>query len=639
MPEANAPDTSTRLSRRSLFKTAGAVGAVAAVGGLVEPGRARASDLSSRRAAALATRSTLDAPQVSPTPFGIPTPGIPDPGAGLVAVRGSRASGWLPQTRSEVLMRNGVVASSQPLAVQAGVDILKRGGTAADAAVATAAMLNLVEPISAGLGGDMFAMYYSAKDNKLSAINASGWAPRAWTPSYFSALGYNAKTGMPQEGVNSVTVPGAVDGWYRLHQRFGKLSFEEVLAPAVGYAEEGFGLTEQIRNEWASAVSLLKQDPDSAATYLINGEAPPLYSTFRNPDLARALRLLQQEGPDAFYRGPIAAAIVEKINALGGAMTLSDLADFEAEWATPLSTNYHGYEVYELPPNSQGWATLEMLNILEVCIPQLGYNLAELGPRSAEFWHFLVEAKKLAYDDLYTYNGDPRFVHVPLERLLSKEYAATLTKLINPNQATPPRVPGNAEGGTVYLTAADRWGNMASFVYSVYTTFGSGITVPGFGFVLQNRGGLFSLVPGTPDVVAPRKRPFHTLMAGFITKGNDIRLSWGNKGGSEQAQAHAQEVVNFIDLGMNVQACGDAARFSQNQSADVLQLEDELYDLVGQQLQAMGHHVQQANGGPMAGYQAILFTPSGGSSGDGGPVNGMYRAGSDPRKDGEVIGW
>jgi gamma-glutamyltranspeptidase/glutathione hydrolase len=536
-------------------------------------------------------------------------------------------------------VRNGVVASSQSLAVQAGVDILKRGGTAADAAVATAAMLNLVEPISAGLGGDMFAIYYSAKDNKLSGINASGWAPRAWTPSYFNALGYNAQTGMPQEGVNSVTVPGAVDGWCRLLQRFGKMSFEEVLAPAAGYAEEGFGITERIRNDWASAVPLLKQDPDSAATYLINGEAPPLYSTFRNPNLARALRLLQREGPEAFYRGPIAAAIVEKIRALGGAMTLSDLADFKAEWVTPLSTNYHGYEVCELPPNSQGWATLEMLNILEVCIPQLGYNLAELGPRSAEFWHFLVEAKKLAYDDLYTYNADPRFVNVPLERLLSKEYAATLTKLINPNRATPPRVSGGAEGGTVYLTAADRWGNMASFIYSVYTTFGSGITVPGFGFVLQNRGALFSLVPGSADIVAPRKRPFHTLMPGFIRKGNDILVSWGNKGGSEQAQAHGQEVVNFIDLGMNVQACGDAARFSHDQSADVLQLEDELYDLVGQQLQAMGHHVQQATGAPMGGYQAILFTPSGGSSGDGRPVNGMYRAGSDPRMDGEAIGW
>jgi gamma-glutamyltranspeptidase/glutathione hydrolase len=536
-------------------------------------------------------------------------------------------------------MRNGVVASSQPLAVQAGVDILKRGGTAADAAVATAAMLNLVEPISAGLGGDMFAIYYSAEDNKLFGINASGWAPRAWTPSYFQALGFDAQTGIPQHGVNSVTVPGAVDGWHRLLQRFGSMSFEEVLAPAAGYAEEGFGLTERIRNDWATVVSLLKQDPDSAATYLINGEAPPLYSTFRNPNLARALRLLQREGPEAFYRGPIAEAIVKKIRALGGAMTLGDLADFKAEWVTPLSTNYHGYEVYELPPNSQGWAALEMLNILEVCIPQLGYNLAELGPRSAEFWHLLVEAKKLAYDDLYTYNGDPRFVHVPLERLLSKEYAATLTKLINPNRATPPRVSGKAEGGTVYITAADRWGNMASFMYSVFTTFGSGITVPGFGFVLQNRGSLFSLVPGSADIVAPRKRPFQTLMPGFIRKGNDILVSWGNKGGSEQAQAGAQEVVNFIDLGMNMQACGDAARFSHGQSTDVLLLEDELYDLVGQQLRAMGHHVQQATGELIGGYQAILFTPSGESSGDRRPVNGMYRAGSDPRMDGEAIGW
>jgi len=580
---------------------------------------------------------------VSDTPFGTPTEKVPEPGTRITAVRGDRAQGWRAQTRSEVVARNGVVATSQAVAAGAGLEVLRDGGTSADAAVATAAVLGLVEPESAGIGGDMFALHYSAEHRKVFALNASGWSPRAWTPEYFTSRGYDAKTGMPYDGINAVTVPGAVDGWAKLAERFGRRGLGADLAPAIRLAEEGFGVTERIHHDWSGWVSLLNKDPDSARTFLVDGKAPALYSVFRNPDLARAYRALAGQGRDAFYRGPIAAAIVAKAKKLGGALAAEDLAAFEAEWVDPVQVSYHGYEVHQLPPNTQGFAALLMLNIIDRITPVHGYDLAELGPRSALFWHFLVEAKKLAYDELHRYNGDPRFVDVPLGRLLSRSFATELCRRIDPDRAHPPKVPGAVNSGTVYLTAADRWGNMTSFIYSVFDGFGSGVTVPGYGFPLQNRGALFNLDPKSPNIVAPRKRPFHTLMPAFVTRGGRPVLAFGNMGGSEQAQAQATELVNMINLGMNPQAASDAARFYHDHFHDILQLEPELAALVGSALAGKGHTIRKAEISSMGGYQAIHFTPSEAgawpSATPEGPVNGVYRAGSDHRKDGAAVGW
>lgn len=584
------------------------------------------------------------------SPFGTPTAELPRPGQTITAVRGDRSSNWADQTQSETLARHGMVATSQPLAAQAGLRMLQRGGNAADAAVAAAAELVVSEPYSTSLGADMFAIYYSAKDRKLYGLNASGPAPRAWTPEYFKSKGYDETTGMPSRTVDTITVPGAIDGWHKLLKRFGTMSFRQVLEPAVKDAEQGYGVTERIHSDWVSEVDTLRKDPDSAKTWLVDGDAPALYSNFRNPDLGRALRELQRKGRDAFYEGDIARATVKKIRSLGGSMRMSDLEDYEAEWIDPVTTNYHGYDVYQMPPNGQGFATLEMLNILEACVPGLtgGRSLAQLGPRDPKYWHLLVEAKKLAYADLHRYNADPRFVDIPLKRLLSKEYAASLCSKIDPDKATP--VSGERfGGGTVYISAADRWGNMVSFIFSEYNYFGSGLTVPGYGFILHDRGNLFSLDPDSPNIVAPGKRPFHTIIPAFVMKDGKPVLSFGNMGGSVQPQAQATELVNLIDLGMNVQAAGDAARFRHDQDSDRLRLESKLFDLVGPQLAAMGHDVRASSGSPMGGYQAIHFTPDpeqaaadAGRQTDEGrdpPVNGMYRAGTDFRKDGQAVGW
>ncbi len=558
------------------------------------------------------------------------------------AVSGDRGGGWPEQTRSEVVARNGVVATGQWIAADAGLQMLKNGGTAADAAVATAAMLAVVEPDSHGVGGDTFVLYYSSEQRQLYGLNASGWAPSAWTPEYFAELGYDDETGMPNEGVNSTTVPGAVDGWATLLARFGAMGFEETFEPAVRAAEQGFGITERIHADWVDAADTVRDDDYAASTYLVDGQAPALYSIFRNPDMARALRVLQAKGRDAFYEGEIADAIVRTVRRNGAAMTYEDLASFQAEWVDPISTNYHGYDVYQIPPNTQGFAALEMLNILEACQPELGIDLAELGPQSPQFWHLLLEAKKLAYSDLYTYNADPRFETVPLERLLSKQYAAELCQEIDPEHATEPRVRAEVDSGTIYLTAADRWGNMASFISSVYSPFGSGVAVPDYGFTLQNRGGLFSLERDHPNVVAPHKRPFQTIIPAFVMKDGVPVLSFGNMGGSMQPQGQVQELVNIIDLGMNVQAAGDAARFRHDQDSNVAEIESNLYELVGTELEEMGHELERTDGTPMGGYQAIMFEPDPDAQHEDepdGPVAGVYRAGSDHRKDGGAVGW
>jgi gamma-glutamyltranspeptidase / glutathione hydrolase len=582
----------------------------------------------------------------SPNAFGTPTPDNPQPGSHITAVRGSRAQGWLEQGRSEVLARHGIVATSDPLAVQAGLEILRQGGNAIDAAVAAGAVLDVTSQNDTGIGGDLFALVYSARDKKLYGLNAAGWAPSGWTPEFFTrTLGVAA---VPTGGVNSATVPGAVAGYDALLTRLGTMTFADTFERAARIADEGWGQGERRYADLRPVVPTLLRDPDSRATFLVADQAPPLYSIIRNPGLARALRLIQKQGRDVFYKGEIAAAIVKKVQENGGVMNASDLAEYQPEWVEPVSTNYHGYDIYELPPPGQGFAALEMLNILEVCVPRFGVTLAGLGPKDPTYWHLLVEAKKLAYADLLAKNADPRFADVPVTKLVSKEYARSLCGRIDRNKAIDTTAPERPQGGTIYLTTADRWGNMVSLIHSVYDEYGSRVTVPPFGFVLHNRGTRFSVDPRSPNVVAPRKRPFHTIIAGFVMKDGQPLMTFGNMGGSVQPETHAQHMVNLIDLGMNVQMTTDAARFTHNQGNNVLSLEQHLFDQVGAALMAKGHRVRAVNGGAVGGYQGILFTRDstspepvfdGRAVSEDRPVNGVYRAGSDHRKDGQAAGW
>lgn len=582
----------------------------------------------------------------SKTPFATPTPDTPQPASGSPAVPGSRAQGWAAQGRSEVLARHGMVATSDPLASQAGLAILRQGGNAVDAAVAAAAVLDVTSQNDTGIGGDLFAIIWSAKDKKLYAINAAGRAPAGWTPEFFKNT--LKVTQMPGNGVNAATVPGAVAGYDALLTRFGSLTFKETLEPAARIAEQGWGLAERRHDDLRSAVNGLRADADSRQLFLENGEAPALYSIIRNPNLAKALRLIQAQGKDAFYKGDIAAAIVKKVQGDGGVMTLDDLAKYQPEWVDTVSTSYHGYDVHQLPPPGQGIAALEMLNILETCAPTLGVNLTTLGPADPMKWHLLVEAKKLAYADLLAKNGDPKFSTIPVAQLISKQYAATRCDKIDPNRAGPVGVVGGTDGGTIYMAAADRWGNMVSLVHSVFSVYGSRASVGPYGFVLHNRGSAFSLQAGHPNVVAPGKQPFHSIMAGFVMKDGAPLMAFGNMGGSVQPESHVQHLVNMIDHGMNVQMTTDAARFTHNQNTNVLSLETNLFALVGKALEAKGHTVRSVDGGAVGGYQGILFTRDPRlpaptfdrrSVTDDLPVNGVYRAGSDHRKDGQAAGW
>ncbi|MEP6547462.1 MAG: gamma-glutamyltransferase family protein [Gammaproteobacteria bacterium] len=566
------------------------------------------------------------------------------PAAFCSAVRGARAEGWPAQSRSEVMAQHGMVVTSQPLAAQAGLQILMRGGNAIDAAVATAAVLNVTEPMMVGMGGDLFAVIYIAKEKKIYVLNASGVAPSGATPARFNSLGYrwNPKnwgpsSGMPENGILPVTVPGAVWGWSATLKRFGKLTFKEVLEPAAGYAEHGFAVSERIAHDWQMPNALplerccSQPDPDSIKAWYLSGRPPQAGQIFKNADLARAFRVLQAKGADAFYKGEIAAAIVEKSRALGGTMTLEDLASYHGEWVEPAHTQYHGFDIFELPPPSQAWASNEMLNILQACVPvwATGATLASLGPANPLYWHLMVEAKKLAYADLYQYNADPNFVKVPLERLLSEPYAASLCAKVNPQHASTPGPAGNfpLPGDTIVLSTADGEGNMVSWVNSNFSVFGSGITVPGYGFVLHNRGALFTLNPNSPNVIEPHKRPFNTLAAGFVMQHGAPLMTVTLMGGDMQAQGHAQLLVDILDLGANTQAAADMARFRHGQVSNVLSLEAPLYDLVGSQLAAMGHTVKSVNGEDVGGVQSIMF------------LGGTYRSGSDFRKDGEAVGW
>jgi gamma-glutamyltranspeptidase/glutathione hydrolase len=610
----------------------------------------------------------------SPNAFGKPTPDNWNPGNNITAVPGTRPTGWVDQTRSEILARNGVVATSEPLAAQAGLKILQDGGNAVDAAVATMAMLALVEPNSCGLGAEMFVILWDAKTKKLYQISANGPSPKNYTPALFAANGFNL-SGPPYgtpgtTGIFSAMVPGSVDGWDKLLKRFGTMTFKEVLEPARKYAFEGFPVHEVLANSFRGSSSSLcgtaaPYDMDTAAVYCLGGKVPGLYEIFKNPDMGHAFEVLQKKGVDAFYKGEIAQAIVAKANSLGVVLppgvtkfwTMNDLKNYQARWEPPLKTRYHGYDIYETPPPSQGWAALEMLNILETCAETKPFDLAAIGRETALFTHIEVEAKKLAYSDLLRYNADPDFYNELPDKLesyfLNKTYAAGLCDKLNvdPPQARPADVLGNLPGGTIYGTSADRWGNMVSFVYSVYTSWGSRVTVPGYGFQLSSRGGMFTFDPAHPNTLAGGKRPFITIIASFIMKDGQPVMSFGNMGGGTQPQAHVQHIVNMIDLGYNVQATSDAARFDHDQGSDRVSLDYYLYDIVNADLTAWGHNTRRSRG-LGGGYQGILFERDyslpepvvpGGKGGHGfahqKPLNGIYRAGSELRKDGCAVGW
>lgn len=569
------------------------------------------------------------------------------------ALRGDRNEGWLAQTRAEVFAEHGMVATSQPLAAEAGLDILKKGGNAIDAAVATAAVLNVVEPMNVGIGGDLFVVIYSARDHKLYMLNASGKAPSGATLAHYAELGYRAApdqwgpgAGMPSAGILTVTVPGTVWGWDAVLKRFGAMDFKQTLAPAAAYAQHGFPVSQRIAHDWVLPNALpLKAcctslDPDSVAAWYIDGKQPRVGQIYRNPDLAKAFRLLQAQGKDGFYKGPMAQALVAKSKALGGTMTMADLATYKGAWVEPAKTSYHGHDIYELPPPSQAWAALETLNVLEACMPQWapGQTLASLGPRNPKFWHLTVEAKKLAYADLIAFNADPEVVKVPLERLLSKAHARSLCGKVDPNHAsaiTRPQ-PESAAGDTIVLSTADAQGNMVAWVNSNYNAFGSGLTVPGYGFILHNRGGLFSLEPSSPNAIAPHKRPYNTLSAGFVMRGRDPLMTVTLMGGDMQAQGHAQVLVNIFDLGANLQMATDMARFRHSSITNQLMFEPTLDAAIGPQMAAMGHLMRPAGITDVGGFQAILVQDE---PVKGGPPRRVYRAGSDHRKDGGAVGW
>lgn len=528
------------------------------------------------------------------------------------------------QGRSMVVTRDGIVAAESPLAAQAGATILARGGNAVDAAVATNAVMGVVAPMMNGMGGDLFAIIYDAKTGKLYGLNASGWAPAGLSIEFLKSKGIEQ---MPGHGIHSVTVPGAVDGWSKLLTRFGTKNFSELLAPAIHYAHEGFPVSELVAAYWAESEPDLHNDANAAGAYLVQGHAPRLGEIFRNPDLAHSLELVAEGGRDAFYKGEIARRIVAYSEKLGGTMTAHDLAEYSSEWVEPISTTYHGWAVYEIPPNGQGIAALEMLNLME------GFPLARFGHNSIDALHVMIEAKKLAYADMYRYVADPKFSRVPVEGMLSKDYAAQRAKLIGMTKAHCDVSPGEpgfpAAGDTTFLTAVDRDGNMVSLIQSNYDYFGSGLVADGTGFALQDRGALFSLDPASPNALSGHKRPLHTIIPGFMTRGQE-RIAFGIMGGFNQAQAHAQFVSNVVDFGMNIQAAMEAARFSKHTFAGCdVEMEDRIPGAVRETLAQRGHQItlRGSFSSAMGGGQAVQRDFS----------MGVNYGASDPRKDGEAI--
>lgn len=557
---------------------------------------------------------------------------------GLVASLVTHAQGFDRVTgepfasRSEVIGTEGMVATSQPLATQVGLDILKAGGSAVDAAIAANATLGLMEPTGCGIGGDLFAIVWDAGKGEQTGLNASGRSPQSLTLQHFRNEGLES---VPFLGPLAVSVPGAVDGWFELHKRYGRLPMSQLLAPAIEYAEKGFPVSEVIAYAWALNLESRKDFAGVKEVYMPGGAAPETGDVFRNPNLTNTYRMIAEGGRDAYYEGEIARTIDAYIAEQGGFLTYDDLASHESEWVTPVSTNYRGYDVYELPPNGQGVVALQMLNILE------GYDLRGMGFGSAEYLHTLVEAKKVAFEDRAKFYADPDFYNAPLDTLLSKEYAAERRKLISDDKAATSYPPGDIRleaGDTIYMTVADKDGNMISLIQSNYGGLGSGMTPASLGFQLQNRGALFSLEDGHANVYEPGKRPFHTIIPAFVMKDGKPWLSFGVMGGSMQPQGHVQILVNLIDFGMNLQEAGDAARVRHTGSSQptdeimtdggTVYLESGITQSVREKLTAMGHKVATERT-DYGGYQAILRNYE----------QGVYYGASESRKDGQAAGY
>ncbi len=549
---------------------------------------------------------------------------------GGTAFSQDRVSSLNFETRSEVIAQHGMACTSQPLVTQIALDILKKGGTAVDAAIAADAALGLMEPTGAGMGGDLFAIVWDAKTQKLYGLNSSGPSPKSLTLKYFKDHGYKF---IPAHGPLPVSVPGCVDGWNELHKRFGKLPISEILQPAITYAREGYPVTELIAYYWGLNARILKKYPGFAEEYMPNGKAPVKGQVFKNPNLANTLELLAKKGLREFYEGKPARVIDKYMHQQGGFLSYKDLASYHAVWVKPESTNYRGYDVWELPPNGQGIAVLQMLNMLE------NFDIKTMGFGSVAYIHLLTEVKKIVYEDRAKFYSDPKFNKIPIEQLISKAYAKKRLKLYNPHRAAKYYPAGQPEqGNTVYLTVADQYGNMVSLIQSNYRGMGSGMTPPGLGFVLQDRGELFSLKPGQFNTYAPGKRPFHTIIPAFITKNGKPWISFGVMGGAMQPQGQTQVIVNLIDFGMNLQEAGDAPRIRHDGSSQPtgtkmkdggwLNLESGFsYDVI-RKLMQMGHRVRWSLGG-YGGYQAIMWDAK----------NKVYYGASESRKDGEAAGY
>ena len=541
-----------------------------------------------------------------------------------------RITGELFSTRSEVIAENGMVATSHPLATQIGIDILKDGGNAIDAAIAANAAIGLMEPTGNGIGGDLFAIIWVEKDKKLYGLNASGRSPKNLTLDYFKE---NNMTQIPAYGPLPVSVPGCVDGWFEMHKRFGKISMEDILNPAINYAENGFPVTELVSYYMEIANKNFNQYPNFKETYHINGYTPKKGQLFKNKDLGKTLRLIAENGRKGFYEGPVAKTISDFIIDQGGFLSFEDLKNHSSDWIEPVSTNYRGYDIWELPPNGQGIAALQILNLLE------SFDIKSMGFGSAEYIHHFVEAKKIAFADRAKYYADMDFNNIPVNYLISKEYANKRRQEINKTEAAKTVVAGEIENGdTIYLTTSDKEGNMVSLIQSNYRGMGSGMVPPGLGFMLQDRGELFSLEEGHYNVYEPEKRPFHTIIPAFITKDEKPYVSFGLMGGAMQPQGHAQIVINLIDFEMNLQEAGDAPRIrhvsnQQPTGGDMLDggelsLESGFDYKEIRKLQKYGHKIIFSLGS-FGGYQAIMFDEK----------LGVFFGASESRKDGSAMGY
>lgn len=549
---------------------------------------------------------------------------------GILCFAQDRITGLNFATRSEVIAQNGMACTSQPLATQAALDILKAGGNAVDAAIAANAVLGLTEPTGSGIGGDIFAIIWDAKTQKLYGLNGSGRSPYELKLQYFKDNGYEK---IPAFGPLSVSVPGCVDGWFELNKKFGKLKMNEILAPAIHYAREGFPVSEVIAYYWQGNARSLQKHPGFAEIYMPGGKAPAKGEVFKNPYLANTLELIGKEGRDVFYKGEIAEKIVAYLKEQGGFFTMKDFEDHTSEWVDPISTNYRGCDVWELPPNGQGTAVLEMLNILET------FDIASMGFGSPEYMHLFIEAKKLAFENRAKFYSDPDFNKLPIEKLISKAYGKERAALIDKNRAARSYPAGFPESpNTVYLTTADKEGNMVSLIQSNFRGMGSGMTPGKLGFVLQDRGELFTLEEGHLNVYEPHKRPFHTIIPAFITKDGQPYISFGVMGGGMQPQGHTQIVCNIIDFGMNLQEAGDAPRISHEGSSEptgeimtdggVVSLETGFSYETIRELMSKGHKIGFEKG-PYGGYQAIMYDYK----------NKVYYGASESRKDGQAAGY